>query len=207
MQCNLLFSNLAPHLKIASYTSLYTKSFSNLRGEPVMFMKLSISDEDLFLDRPQYDFEYVSSICHGRHDGTYQDVTDCSRYFHCTNGRPYRMRCPEGTLWNDGLKTCTFNLDPNRPNPCAIPDTFNYYVGYGARVVKPFLLQRTDQLETLKYSPPNDWGLNHSFEWTEQTLLIPEVFFSSATELNFVILHNFTTIFFKYKDCICLHCI
>ena len=46
--------------------------------------------------------------CRGRNDGTYADDDDCTRYYHCSNGYPYRMTCSAGTVWNDQLKGCSF---------------------------------------------------------------------------------------------------
>lgn len=35
-------------------------------------------------------------------DGHFGDEDDCSKYYHCANGRPLPGFCPDGLFWNQG---------------------------------------------------------------------------------------------------------
>ncbi|KAK2147801.1 hypothetical protein LSH36_535g03006 [Paralvinella palmiformis] len=53
--------------------------------------------------------------CKDKKDGTYNDPNDCNRYYLCSNGYAYRMRCPRGTQWNQVLRACAFSFHPMYP--------------------------------------------------------------------------------------------
>lgn len=52
--------------------------------------------------------------CAFERSGPVQDGMDCSSYYLCSNGIPYHMKCPEGTMWNQRLKICIFSADPSQ---------------------------------------------------------------------------------------------
>ena len=37
-----------------------------------------------------------------KEDGHFGDEVDCSKYWHCANGRPMPGYCPGGLFWNQG---------------------------------------------------------------------------------------------------------
>jgi Zn-finger protein len=53
--------------------------------------------------------------CKEKKDGTYIDPNDCNRYYLCSNGYTYRMRCSKGTQWNQVLRACAFSFHPMYP--------------------------------------------------------------------------------------------
>ena len=42
---------------------------------------------------------------------------DCSKYVQCSNGRPYLMSCPYGTLWDPDITTCNWPQNVRCPPP------------------------------------------------------------------------------------------
>ena len=49
-------------------------------------------------------------IC--QQDGHFGDENDCSKYYHCANGRALEGFCPNGLFWNKGelQKSIQFSL-------------------------------------------------------------------------------------------------
>lgn len=43
-------------------------------------------------------------------NGFYPHPTDCEKYYQCGGGIPYEYSCSSGTLWNDQLKNCDYNV-------------------------------------------------------------------------------------------------
>ncbi len=96
---------------------------------------------------------FTSSVCHGKQDGTYADKADCTRYYHCSNGLPYRMQCSTGTVWNDRLKGCSFTYYLN--SPCSLP---TFYKRFVATLDQPdtWEFDKNDQLVENKSKNIND---------------------------------------------------
>ena len=53
--------------------------------------------------------------CSLKSNGLILDPEDCSSYYLCSNGIPYHMNCPAGTVWNQKLRGCAFMFDPSFP--------------------------------------------------------------------------------------------
>ena len=80
-------------------------------------------------------------------DGHFADENDCTKYYHCANGRPYPGHCPSSTFWDDVSRQCAHpeesdcDFSPAKArklldqNPVQIYQTFDDGPGQGTTEV------------------------------------------------------------------------
>ena len=49
-----------------------------------------------------------AGFCTGKSDGYYEDIYDCTKFYHCTFHITYHQDCSPGTVWDQSILTCNF---------------------------------------------------------------------------------------------------
>ena len=59
---------------------------------------------------------YIAKLFRCPHDGYFRDKNDCTKFFHCTHGMPYHVKCNGGLYYNPANKICDW---PARVKECS----------------------------------------------------------------------------------------
>ncbi|KAK6195223.1 hypothetical protein SNE40_000695 [Patella caerulea] len=54
-------------------------------------------------------------FCVGRTEQFYPYISDCTKYYQCSNGQTYISDCPSSLVWNQALERCDGTCDQSHP--------------------------------------------------------------------------------------------